>query len=103
MIWAPEKADPLTIQAPFKGIYFPQEEGTCCIKRVKQKPGTSSGLVKPFHPWMNPATPRQLSIVASAGDGSAQRTPRMKTGTLAPSSRAKKAARVKIDLALDTK
>jgi hypothetical protein len=76
------------------GVYCPNEEGTCCNKWIKQKPGTSSGLVRLFRPWMNPATPQQVSIAASAGGGSAQLMPRMKTGTLAILSRVTKAARV---------
>jgi hypothetical protein len=43
---------------------------------------------------MNPATPLQIFIAASADGGSAQRMPRMKTGTLAFLRRATKAARL---------
>ena len=78
----------------FTGVYCPQEEATCCNKRVKQKPGTSSGRVRPFPQWMNPVTPPHLSNAESAGGGSAQLMPRMKTGTPAFLRRATKAARV---------
>lgn len=78
----------------FPGVYCPQEEGTCCNQQVKQKPGTSSGLARLFPQWMNPAIPLQLFIAAFADDGSAQRMPRMKTGTLAFLCPATKAARL---------
>ena len=78
---------------PFTGIYCPHEEGTCCNKRIKQKPGTSSCLVRLFRPWMSPATPPQPSIALTAGGGSARLMPRMMPGTLAFSSRPTKGAR----------
>jgi hypothetical protein len=43
---------------------------------------------------MNPVIPLQIFTAAFADDGSAQRMPRMKTGTLAFFRRATKAARL---------
>ena len=54
---------------------------------------TSNGPVRPFLPWPSPALLPQPPTAASAGDGFALSMPRMRPGTSASSSRARKAAK----------
>jgi hypothetical protein len=76
------------------GVYCPREEGTCCNKRIKQNPGTSNGLVRPFRSWTNPVILPQLSTAVAAVGGSAPSMPRMRLGTPVSLSRATKGARL---------
>ena len=66
----------------------------CCNNRPTPVPETSDGPVRPFRPWLSPAIPPQRPTAAFAGDGFAPSMPRMRPGTSAPSSRARKGAKV---------
>jgi hypothetical protein len=80
------------------GVYCPHEQGICCNNRITLAPGTSNGPVRPFRPWLSPAIPPQRPTAASAGGGSALSMPRMRLGTSASSSRARKGAKVSFRL-----
>ena len=61
-------------------------------------PETSNGPVRPFQPWLSPAILPQRPTAASAGGGFAPSMPRMRPGTSASSSRARKEAKVSFRL-----
>jgi hypothetical protein len=71
-----------------RGVYCANEEGPCCNKSIRQKPGTSSGLVRRSRRWMSPATLRPPTTAESAGGGFAPSTPKMRPGIIARWSRA---------------
>ena len=75
------------------GVYSAHEEGQCCNKWTKRRPETSSGLVRQFPQWMNPAILPQLSIAAFVDGGSVLSMLRTIAGTSAFSSRVKKVGR----------
>lgn len=86
---------PTGTPARLLGVYCPHEEGICCNNRTRLIPGASSGPVRRFRLWLNLAILRQRPTAASAGGGSAPSMPRMRPGTSASSSRARKEVRLR--------
>ena len=73
---------------------FPSTEDHHQKAVIHPLPETSNGPVKPFRPWQSRAILPQRPTAAFAGGGFAPPMPRMRPGTSASSSRARKAAKV---------